>query len=128
MGPAVRLLRRASASRCAGTKNGWGRRARTPITRARTWRPTIRRSPNASAIVRGALSGCQGARRESRGAALEDGGLERAAGLEAGHLGGGNADGLAGTGVAAIALRASAHPEGAEAAGGDPPTPPEGAR
>src|SRR4030095_6131463 len=108
MGPAVRLLRRASASRCAGTKNGWGRRARTPITRARTWRPTIRRSPSATAIVRGGVSGGQGSARvcayRVREERLENGGLERPTGLEARHLLGGDADGLAGARVAAVAL------------------------
>src|SRR5204862_8179445 len=33
------------------TVSGWGRRARTPITGARTRRPTIRRSPRISATT-----------------------------------------------------------------------------
>src|ERR1700693_4231330 len=50
-----------------------------------------------------------------RGGGLEDGALERAAGLEARHTAGRDLDGLAGAGIAAVAPCTRAHHEGAEA-------------
>src|SRR5262249_25711857 len=92
-----------------GTGNyGWERRTRTSTTGSRAPRPTIRRSPSDSAIVRGG-SGSVKARR------LQDGVLERSAGLEARHAARRDLDDLAGARVAAVALGAAAHHERPEA-------------
>src|SRR3970040_521168 len=77
--------------------------------------------PAATAIVRGAPAGCQG--KECRGVSarrLLERMSQRPARLEAGHAAGRDLDGLAGAGVAAIALGAAARQEGAEAADRDP--------
>src|SRR5438093_8639249 len=103
-----------------GTKTtGWERRTRTSTTGSRAPRPTIRRSPSVPAILRRGAWHCQGA-------GLQDGPLERPAGLEARHAAGRNLDGLARPGIPAVALGAPRDQEGAEAADGHLPALPEG--
>src|SRR5262249_49146596 len=109
-------------------KNGWGRRARTPITRARTWRPTIRRSPSSvgHCTGRGAEVSRRGpltARVLTACVRLLHVVLQRAAGLEARDATGGNLDDLPGAGIAAVAFGPAAHQEGPEAADGYLPAP-----
>src|SRR5215813_14203880 len=83
--------------------------ASVTIPRTRPWkRPPAGASPPAIACV---LS-CR--------LRLQDGGLERAAGLEARHARGGNPDDVARARVASVAGDPLAHHEGAEAADGDP--------
>src|SRR5689334_3888130 len=125
--------RAARADHCVPTtreaKNGWGWRARTPITRARTWRPTIRRTPSSDGHGAGAGGGVS--RQEGRtvrwrsvvGPHLGDGALlqmilERPARPEARHATGRDPDGLAGARIVPVALGAPAHQERAEAADG----------
>src|SRR6266540_1610374 len=102
--------------------NGWERRTRTSTTGSRAPRPTIRRSPSVPAILRRGARDCQGAHLED----LENGPLERPAGLEARHAAGRNLDGLARPGIPAVALGAPRDQEGAEAADGHLPALPEG--
>src|SRR5581483_11781551 len=83
---------------------GWGRRIRTPATRARTWCPTPRRSPTKTD------SGSTITQRSA------DGRLERAARLEARHLRRRDRDRLARARVAARARGPLVHAERAEAA------------
>src|SRR6266542_4475147 len=93
---------------------GWGRRIRTPATRARTWRPTPRRSPTKSAERRHDTT----PGRANRQRASAQDGLEAAAGTEAGSACGRDRDLLARARVAAVAGGALGDHEGAEAADG----------
>src|SRR5215470_16035712 len=130
MGPAD--YRAARVDHCVattrGAKNGWGRRARTPITRARTWRPTIRRSPSSVGHCTGrgfkvSRRGPLTTRVRAACARLLHVVLQRAAGLEARDATGGDLDDLAGARVATVALGPAAHEEGPEAADGHLPAP-----
>src|SRR5436190_7781177 len=86
---------------------GWGRRIRTPATRARTWCPTPRRSPTKTDSVTNDITGLA-----PRSA---DRGLERAARLEARHLRGRDRDFFSRARVATVARGALVHAERAEA-------------
>src|SRR5690349_6607672 len=130
MGPADYRAARVdhSVATTREAKNGWGRRARTPITRARTWRPTIRRSPSGDGHCTGrdfkvSRQGPVTARVLPACVRLLHVVLQRAAGLEARDPTGGNLDDLAGAGIAAVALGPAAHQEGPEAADGHLPAP-----
>src|SRR5439155_475344 len=85
---------------------GWGRRIRTPATRARTWCPTPRRSPTKTDSATNDITGLA-----PRSA---DGRLERAARLETRHLRGRDRDFFSGARVAAVARGALVHAERAE--------------
>src|SRR5262249_59818732 len=89
-------------------------------------------APNVLAILRRRAENCQDADlpKGRTGAQqmtdLQNGALERAAGLETRHAARGNLDGLARPRVATVALGAPADEEGAEAADGHLPTTAEG--
>src|SRR5262245_56610590 len=103
---------------------GWGRRIRTPATRARTWRPTTRRSPTDPPSPRTVPQLAEGVRharpRGARGGASPSAQRvpEDVAGPELGHPGGGDGDLPAGAGVPAVAGGPAGYHEGAEAAEG----------
>src|SRR5215510_8183041 len=101
--------------------NGWGRRARTPITRARTWRPTIRRSPSGGGHCTGASS--EVSRHGADGATLLQRIPEGATRLEARNATGGDPDGLSGSRIASVAFGAPAQEERAESADSHPTAP-----
>src|SRR5262245_21988325 len=107
---------------------GWERRTRTSTTGSRAPRPTIRRSPNASAIVSVDLRGVKATARPdgrngsvSRVDRLQDGDLQGRARLETGDATGWNWYRLAGAGVASVPGGAAAHQKRPEAAERDAP-------
>src|SRR6185503_10910198 len=74
--------------------------------------------PAAGVIVRAAAAGCQGKAPAELARGLQQRVLQRAARLEPRHAARRDLDGLAGAGIAAVALGPAAHQEGSEAADG----------
>src|SRR5207244_11159095 len=87
----------------------------TPANRARTWRPTPRRSPKPSSLGGREL---QHTRRGGGGKGLAQRGPQPAGRAEARHTRGGDADAAAGARIGAVARGAPGDDEGAEPADG----------